>query len=34
MMCSVENILLRNFLLYTITYLKDGVETEPVISKE
>jgi len=34
MMCSVENILLRNFLLYTITYLKGGVETKPVISKE
>jgi hypothetical protein len=34
MMCSAENILLRSFLLYTITYLKDGVETKPVISKE
>jgi hypothetical protein len=32
--CSVENILLHSFLLYTITNLKDGIEVKPVISKE
>jgi hypothetical protein len=34
MMCSVENISLHSFLLYTITNLKDGIEVKPVISKE
>jgi hypothetical protein len=34
LVCSVENILLHSFLLYTITNLKDGIEVKPVISKE
>jgi hypothetical protein len=34
MICSVENILLHSFLLYTITNLKDGIEAKPVISKK